>query len=112
MAVDDSENNHAQCQRGLPGVAEAIKAYDADQAGRHHHLQATQTEKLVSHVPELARRQFEPDQEEHQHNAEFREVLKIFGIGQKAENRTDDDAGGQIAQHPNPCRSAPPRARR
>ena len=54
----------------------------------------------MPHVPQRLRPQFQPDQEQHQHHAEFGKLLQIAGFrpGQP-HHRPHQDARRQIAQH-------------
>ncbi len=62
----------------------------------------------MAQVPEHARFELEPDQEEHHDDAELGEVLQVLGlVADEAQDRADDDARHQVAQHgsePQPCR--------
>ncbi len=44
-------------------------------------LQAAETDQPVAHVPERARLELQPDEEQHHHDAEFGEVLQVARLG-------------------------------
>ena len=91
--------DHADRQCGLPGHVEGVKADDHDQRHGHGDLKSAEAHQPVPHVPERPRAEFKPDQEQHQDDAEFRKVLKVFGFRHEAEYGADDDARDQVAQH-------------
>ena len=50
--------------------------------------------------PEPRWLQFEPDDEEQEHDTEFGEVQDVVGVVNETESeRPDDDAGGQVSEH-------------
>ena len=62
-------------------------------------MRPAKAQQPVAHVPKRARLKFKPDQEQHQHDAEFGEVLQVGGIGPgHAEDGPDKDPCRQIAE--------------
>jgi hypothetical protein len=53
----------------------------------------------VPHAPEFARLQFEPDEEQHHHDAEIGDLMDDVAVGHQAKTEgADQHAGGEIAQ--------------
>ena len=70
-----------------------------DGQGGQADLQAAQPEKPGAHLPEQLGFQFQPDQEQHHHDAELGEVLNADHVDVKdRENRADRDPGNQVAK--------------
>ena len=64
-----------------------------------HHLQSPQPQQLPAQLPQLVRLQLQTHQEQHHHHAELGHVLDALGLlAHQAEDRTDQDAGDQVAQ--------------
>ena len=54
----------------------------------------------MSHVPQSARVQLQPNQEQHHYHAEFGHVLKVAGFGaHQMQDRTNHNPGGEVAQY-------------
>lgn len=85
--------------RGRPGQAEEEQAArQGKRAGQH--LQGASTEHRTAHLPEAAQVEFEPDQKQHEHDAEFGKVHDGVDIAHQAQAvRTDRQTGDQIAQY-------------
>src|SRR3546814_5381509 len=67
----------------------------------HDDLRHAKPEDRAAHVPQAARREFEPDEEEQKGDAELGEGELRFAAADKAEPvRPDDRARDQIAEHP------------
>jgi hypothetical protein len=85
---------------GGSGAQAEIHARDGQQRTRHQHLRAAQPEHHAAHGPQARGIELESDDEQQQHNAEFREVGGRFHIGdQRQAERADGRAGREIPQH-------------
>ena len=82
-----SSNARLQCRR------DAKAEYDKA-------LSAAKADQFRAHVPEQARLQLEPHQEQHHDHAELGVLLQGRCLdAHQMQRRADDDAGDQIAQH-------------
>ena len=71
--------DHADCQRRLPGQAEEQRSGKNRRDGKPD-LRAAVAQQFVAHVPEGTWLQLQPDQEQHHHDAEFGEMLQALGF--------------------------------
>ena len=99
--------DHPDRQRRLPGpVVDQRDAGDGERGQQH--LSAAQPEQLAAHCPQPLRFEFQPDDEQHHHHAEFGEDLQGLDIHpQRREQRTDRHACEEISEHraePEPAR--------
>ena len=90
--------DHADCERCLPREAEKIDAEQHDGRRRQADLQPAETDELGPHLPQRARAELEPDEEQHKHDAELREMLEVLGVDDEAEHRSDDHACEEVAE--------------
>ena len=101
---DNCGGGHGQSQtarqRRLPVKSDGEK-YRKNKDGRGAQLYGTGSQYEITHSPEIGRFQFEPDEEQHQHYAEFGKVHDVLSFcSDKAQGkRANDDSGKKIAQH-------------
>ena len=99
----DRRRRHGQHQarreRRLPRPAQRQRGEAEDGRGRYD-LQAAEAENGAAQRPELRRLELEPDDEQHDDDAELGEVHDMGALGSDdAEHgRPDDDAGDEIAE--------------
>ncbi len=63
-------------------------------------LRQAQPEDLLAQAPQSRRHHLQADDEQQHHDAEFGDMQDGLSVGEKAQTeRTDRDAGRQIAQH-------------
>lgn len=63
-------------------------------------LQAAESEQAGTHLPQHPGLQLQPDQKQHHHDAEFREVLNLPRLGaHQPDDGPDQNAGDEIAEH-------------
>ena len=68
------------------------------QRGRAQQLGAAPAEDRLAHRPEPLRLELQPDQKQHQHDAELGEAQDLFGVGHQLQAPgPDQDAGAQVA---------------
>ena len=88
----------ADDDRGVPAGAEQIDD-EAENAGGGEQLRDAEPEHLVAHAPELERVHFEPDEKQHDDDAELGDDVDRLAVGDQPQAvGADDDAGDQIAE--------------
>ncbi|MNH31118.1 hypothetical protein D3C79_914530 [compost metagenome] len=81
-------------------MPEDIQGQRPQQRSSQQHLRQPDAEHRLAHHPQPAWRQFQADDEQQQHHAEFRDVRDAFRIADQAQPRgADDHSGKQITQH-------------
>ena len=88
----------ADYQRRFPREPERDGGQREQRAG-YADLRAAETEYRAAQRPQPRGIEFEPDQEQEEHHADFRELQRRLGGAYDAESpRTDQHAGGEITQ--------------
>ena len=91
--------SRADHDRRLPGKIQPNRDGGEHDSG-HDNLRATQSEHGTAQRPEPGGLQFQPDKEEQQYDADFREVERRVRVGNQAQApRTDDRARREVAKH-------------
>jgi hypothetical protein len=66
---------------------------------RQHHLRGAEPEDVAPHLPQAARLQLQPDDEQQEDDAEFGDVQDLLAVRQPVKDRPDHHAGGEVAEH-------------
>jgi hypothetical protein len=66
---------------------------------RNHDLRQPEPENVAPHLPEPRWLEFQPDDEQQQHHAEFGKMQDLLSIGDDPQHGADHDAGRKIAQN-------------
>jgi len=97
-AVEDS-TKPAPAMNAVTGD-NAKTARQCQQGNRKAHLRQPQPENLSPQRPELLRAQFQPDDEQEHHHAQFREMQDRVGVIEQPQHRWPQQrSGSEIPQH-------------
>ena len=96
-AVDDKAAADDDCRRRRS--AEPPGGY-ADCGAGNKYLSGAQPEHIAPHAPEALQRQFKPDREQQENDAEFSKLAHSFGIADGAQpRRTNQQPCAEIANY-------------
>ena len=99
MAVEDS-TKPIPATKATSGGPASQHAGAGQQRAADGDLRDAEPEDLPPQAPQPRRLHLQPDHEQEHHHAEFGDVQDGLRIGEPAQaERTDDEAGRQIAQH-------------
>lgn len=85
-------------QRRRPGEAKR-HASGEDRRGGQQDLQAPEADQSVPHVPECARLQLQPDDEQHHDHAELGKMLNVDRVHDQPQSGPDGKTGQQVSKH-------------
>ena len=69
-----------------------------DQSACYQHLRAAKPENVAPHLPQARGLQLQADDEQQEHDAQFRKTEDLFAVADLVQEWADDDAGRQIAK--------------
>ena len=94
------ERQHeTDCNRHVPGLPQHV-GQTRHGGRRQQQLATAQPKHLESHLPQVSRLQLEPDEKQHQDNAQFGNLLDRMHVDiEQCQNRTDHDARDEVAEN-------------